>query len=96
MSTLAVPVEHQKKALTLGVLAALALRAIFIALGAALPDAFSFMFLMFGVLLLRAALPPQDRSVQDNVVIALAGARGRSPSATTAGGSSRAPAAGAC
>jgi len=36
MSSFAVPIEHQQKVLTIGILAALALRAVFIALGAAL------------------------------------------------------------
>src|SRR4051795_5498681 len=39
MSTFAVPAEHQQKVLTIGILLALILRAIFIALGAALLDA---------------------------------------------------------
>jgi tellurite resistance protein TerC len=42
MTTFGVPREHQQRVLTLGILAALALRAVFIALGAALLDAFSF------------------------------------------------------
>ena len=36
MTTFAVPAEHQQRVLTIGILAALILRAIFIALGAAL------------------------------------------------------------
>jgi tellurite resistance protein TerC len=43
MSTFAVPAEHQQRVLTFGILAALVLRAIFIALGAVLISAFSFM-----------------------------------------------------
>ena len=39
MTTFAVPAEHQQRVLTFGILAALILRAIFIALGAALLDA---------------------------------------------------------
>jgi TerC family integral membrane protein len=77
MSTFAVPVDHQKKALTIGILAALLLRALFIALGAALLDAFSFMFLVFGVLLLVTAVQlyrhrDEDPSVEDNAVVAAA------------------------
>ena len=77
MSTFAVPVEHQKKALTMGIVAALVLRAIFIALGAALLDAFSVMFLLFGLLLLVTAIQlfrhrDQDPSIEDNAVINVA------------------------
>jgi tellurite resistance protein TerC len=46
MSTFAVPAEHQHRVLTFGIVAALVLRAIFIALGAALLAAFSFMFVV--------------------------------------------------
>jgi tellurite resistance protein TerC len=77
MSTFAVPLEHQKKALTMGIVAALVLRAIFIALGAALLDAFSVMFLLFGLLLLVTAIQlfrhrNQDPSIEDNAVINVA------------------------
>ena len=61
MSTFAVPAEHQQRVLTFGILVALVMRAIFIALGAALISAFSFMFLIFGLLLVvhgDPALPP--------------------------------------
>jgi len=56
MSTFAVPPEHQQRVLTFGILAALVLRAIFIALGAALISVFSFMFLIFGLLLVFTAV----------------------------------------
>src|SRR5215217_5369424 len=56
MTTFAVPAEHQQRVLTFGILLALILRAIFIALGAALLSAFSFMFLLFGVLLIFTAV----------------------------------------
>ena len=56
MSTFAVPTEHQHRVLTFGIIAALVLRAIFIALGAALLAAFSFMFLVFGLLLVGTAI----------------------------------------
>jgi tellurite resistance protein TerC len=56
MSTFAVPAEHQQRALTFGILAALVMRAIFIALGAGLISTFSFMFLVFGLLLLFTAI----------------------------------------
>src|SRR3954469_5039659 len=41
MSTFAVPAEHQQRVLTFGILVALVMRAVFIALGAALISAFS-------------------------------------------------------
>jgi tellurite resistance protein TerC len=74
MSTFAVPAEHQQRVLTFGIIAALVLRAIFIALGAALLAAFSFMFVLFGALLIFTAIQlfrhrDQDPTVEDNVVI---------------------------
>jgi tellurite resistance protein TerC len=74
MSTFAVPAEHQQRVLTFGILVALVLRAIFIALGAALISAFSFMFLIFGVLLLGTAIQlfrhrDQDPDVDENVLV---------------------------
>jgi len=56
MSTFAVPREHQQKVLTIGIIAALLLRAAFIAVGAALLSLFSFMFLVFGALLMWTAV----------------------------------------
>jgi len=77
MTTFAVPREHQQRVLTFGILLALGLRAVFIALGAALLAAFSFMFAVFGVLLIFTAIQlfrhrDQDPSVEDNVVVAFA------------------------
>src|SRR4029078_5126435 len=76
MSTFAVPPEHQQRVLTFGILAALVLRAIFIALGAALISAFSFLFLIFGLLLVTTAIQlfrhrDQDPDVDENVVVRL-------------------------
>lgn len=45
MTTFAVPEEHQHKLLTFGIVLALVIRAIVIALGAALLSAFSVVFL---------------------------------------------------
>ena len=56
MTTFALPREHQQRALVFGIIAALALRAVFIAIGAALLSALSFMFLIFGLLLLWTAV----------------------------------------
>jgi tellurite resistance protein TerC len=76
MSTFAVPPEHQHRVLTFGILAALVMRAIFIALGAALISAFSFMFLIFGLLLVVTAVQlfrhrDQDPDVDENVLVRL-------------------------
>ena len=56
MATFAVPREHQQRVLVFGIVAALALRAVFIAVGAALLSLLSFMFLIFGLLLLWTAV----------------------------------------
>ena len=77
MSAFAVPAEHQQRVLTFGIVAALVLRAIFIGLGAALLAAFSFMFLIFGVVLVATAVQlfrhrDQDPSVEDNAIVNLA------------------------
>jgi tellurite resistance protein TerC len=74
MSTFAVPEEHQHKVLTFGIILALIMRAIFIAVGAALLSLFSFMFLLFGLLLIYTAVQlfrhrDEDPDVEDNVVI---------------------------
>ena len=56
MTTFAVPAEYQQKVLTIGILLALVLRAIFIGLGSPRLAAFSFMLLVFGVLLVGTAI----------------------------------------
>jgi tellurite resistance protein TerC len=77
VSTFAVPSEAQPRALTIGIALALALRGIFIAAGAALLEAFSVMFLIFGLGLLATAVQllrhrDEDPSVSDNVLVAFA------------------------
>jgi tellurite resistance protein TerC len=77
MTTFTVPDEHQQKVLIIGIVLALVLRVIFIALGAALLDAFSFMFLLFGLLLVGTAIQlfrhrDQDPSVEDNALVTFA------------------------
>jgi tellurite resistance protein TerC len=72
-----VPDGLQPKALTIGITVALALRTVFIALGAALLASFSFMFLIFGLMLIATAVQlyrhrDQDPSVEDNAIVALA------------------------
>src|SRR5256885_12065449 len=56
MTTFAVPAEHQQRVLVFGIIAALAMRAVFIALGATLLSLLSFMFLVFGLLLIWTAV----------------------------------------
>jgi tellurite resistance protein TerC len=77
MTTFAVPEEHQHKVLTFGIILALIMRAIFIVLGATLLNLFSFMFLVFGVLLIWTAVQlfrhrNEDPDVQDNIAVRLA------------------------
>jgi tellurite resistance protein TerC len=77
MSTFAVPADQQRRVLTIGIALALVLRAAFIALGAALLSAFSFMFLVFGIGLIATAVQlfrhrGQDPAVGDNALIAFA------------------------
>jgi tellurite resistance protein TerC len=77
MTSFAVPREHQQKVLIVGIVLALLLRVIFIALGAALLAAFSFMFLLFGLLLVGTAVQlfrhrDQDPSVDDNALVSFA------------------------
>ena len=77
MTTFAVPAEHQHRVLTFGIVLALVLRAIFIALGAALLAAFSFMFLVFGLLLVFTGIQlfrhrDEDPTVDDNVLVVTA------------------------
>jgi tellurite resistance protein TerC len=74
MTTFAVPEEHQHKVLTFGIVLALVMRAIFIALGATLLSLFSFMFLLFGLLLLYTAVQlfrhrAEDPDVENNVIV---------------------------
>jgi tellurite resistance protein TerC len=74
MTTFSVPAEHQQRVLTFGILVALILRGIFIALGAALISTFSFMFLVFGLLLIFTAIQlfrhrDEDPEVGDNALV---------------------------
>ena len=74
MTTFAVPMEDQHKVLTFGIVLALIMRAIFIVLGAALLSLFSFMFLIFGLLLIYTAVQlfrhrNEDPDIEDNGVV---------------------------
>ncbi|WP_306207910.1 TerC family protein [Actinoplanes sp. RD1] len=74
MSTFAVPPKYQQEVLTFGIIIALVLRVIFIALGATLLNAFSFMFLIFGLILIWTAVQlfrhrDEDPDVGDNAMV---------------------------
>jgi TerC family integral membrane protein len=74
MTTFAVPARYQQKALIFGIVLALILRAVFIAVGAALLELFSFMFLVFGLLLGWTAVQlyrhrDEDPEVEDNLLV---------------------------
>jgi tellurite resistance protein TerC len=74
MTTFAVPEEHQHKVLTFGIVLALIMRAIFIAVGATLISLFSVVFLLFGLLLIYTAVQlfrhrDADPDVEDNAVV---------------------------
>ncbi|WP_433795723.1 TerC family protein [Actinoplanes sp. CA-252034] len=74
MTTFAVPEKYQQEVLTFGIIIALILRVIFIALGAALLSAFSFMFLVFGAILLFTAVQlfrhrDEDPDVGENALV---------------------------
>jgi tellurite resistance protein TerC len=74
MTTFAVPERYQQEVLTFGIIIALVLRVIFIALGAALLSAFSFMFLIFGLILLFTAVQlfrhrDEDPDVGENALV---------------------------
>ena len=89
MSTFAVPDEHQQKVLIIGIVLALILRVIFILLGAALLELFSFMFLIFGLILLFTAVQlfrhrDEEPEVEDNAVVRSPASASRSPTTTTA------------
>ncbi|GAA1207809.1 TerC/Alx family metal homeostasis membrane protein [Rhodoglobus aureus] len=77
MSTFAVPEKYQQKVLIFGIAMALVMRAIFIALGAVLLSLFSFMFLIFGLVLVVTAVQLYrhrnvDPDVHDNVLVRVA------------------------
>jgi tellurite resistance protein TerC len=74
MTTFAVPEKYQQEVLTFGIIIALVLRVIFIAVGAALLSAFSFMFLIFGLILLFTAVQlfrhrDEDPDVGENALV---------------------------
>jgi tellurite resistance protein TerC len=74
MTTFAVPQRHRQKVLTFGILMALIMRAVFIAVGAALLELFTFMFLVFGLLLIGTAIQlyrhrNEDPEVEDNALV---------------------------
>jgi tellurite resistance protein TerC len=74
MSTFAVPEKYQQEVLTFGIILALAMRVVFIVLGATLLSLFSFMFLIFGLLLIYTAVQlfrhrDEDPDIEDNALV---------------------------
>ncbi|MGV1005008.1 MAG: TerC family protein [Candidatus Nanopelagicales bacterium] len=74
MGAFAVPDEYRRELLTAGIALALVLRAIFIAVGATLLSYFSFMFLIFGAILIFTGFKlyqhrDEDPDVQDNALV---------------------------
>jgi len=77
IAAFAVPKPYQQRVLIIGIFLALILRVIFILLGSALLETFSFMFLLFGLLLIFTAIQlfrhrDQDPSMEDNAMVAIA------------------------
>jgi TerC family integral membrane protein len=76
INAFAVPAEQQPKAITIGITMALALRTVFIVVGAALLSTFSFVLLVFGVALVVTAVQlfrhrNEDPAVEDNALVAI-------------------------
>ncbi|MEW2355386.1 TerC family protein [Spirillospora sp. NPDC029432] len=74
MARFSVPAEFQQKALLFGIAAALVLRTIFIAVGAAAISLFSFTFLLFGLILIWTAVQlvrhrNEEPDVEDNFLV---------------------------
>ncbi len=74
MTTFSVPERHQQKVLTFGIALALIMRAVFIAIGAGLISLFSFVFLLFGLLLIYTAIQlfryrNEDPDVENSLVV---------------------------
>ncbi|HJT04883.1 MAG TPA: TerC/Alx family metal homeostasis membrane protein [Pseudonocardiaceae bacterium] len=74
MTTFAAPEEHQHKVLTFGIVLALIMRTIFIAVGATLISLFSFVFLLFGLALIYTAVQlfrhrNADPDIEGNAVV---------------------------
>ncbi|MFI6168470.1 TerC family protein [Nocardia sp. NPDC051052] len=80
MSTFAVPRMYQQKALLIGIVIALVMRGVFIAVGAAAISAFSWVFYLFGLFLVYTAIKlisesghePEHEEKRDSRIVALA------------------------
>ncbi|VEG51255.1 TerC family integral membrane protein [Mycolicibacterium aurum] len=80
MSSFAVPREHQQRVLLIGIVMALAMRAVFIFIGAAAINAFSWVFYLFGIFLILTAVKlareggheEEHEKERDSRIIALA------------------------
>jgi tellurite resistance protein TerC len=84
MSTFAVAPERQSKLLMTGIVGALVLRAVFIAIGAAMLQELSVTYLVFGIVLTATAVQlfrhrGREPSFNDNLLVASARRRGVSP-----------------
>lgn len=88
-SRFAVPREHQQKALLLGIAIALVLRGGFIALGAAAIDAFSWVFYVFGAILLYTAAKLLRDAIVGGSDTAGGGSGGGSENSAQQGGNGR-------
>jgi tellurite resistance protein TerC len=66
MTTFAVPEEHQHKVLTFGIVLALIMRAIFIGVGAAAINEFSWIFYIFGAFLIWTAVKLAKEGSEDD------------------------------
>lgn len=74
MASFAVPRQFQQKALMVGIITALVLRGVFIAIGSALVERFVWIFLIFGVFLIYTAVQllrtkDEDDEYHENVII---------------------------
>ena len=74
MARFEVPARYQQKVLLFGIAAALLLRSVFIAIGAAAISAFSFTFLLFGLVLIWTAVQlmrhrNEDPDIEDNWLV---------------------------
>jgi tellurite resistance protein TerC len=77
MSAFAVPAQHQHRVLLVGIVIALVLRGVFIAVGAAAIHAFSWVFYLFAAVLIVTAIniarqgPEHDEEFKENVALRL-------------------------
>ena len=85
MAKLAVPRQYQQTALMIGIVLALVMRGIFIAVGAAAINQFSWVFYLFGAFLIYTAVNLAKDGDDDERAVRRAADRGRSPAEPPAG-----------